>query len=120
MKPLNGQIFTKWVLGSDFAIEILGFHKLIAINYPNLISINKSPIYLGFFPFAAVVFDTEVAFHPLEEEFDLPASLVELGNGEGGISRLLGWLVGLPCSCSHKRHRRSTLRRLSITPLTTQ
>ena len=31
-----------------------------------------------------VVFDTEVAFDPLEEEFDLPTALVELGNGEGG------------------------------------
>ena len=31
-----------------------------------------------------VVFDTEVAFDPLEEEFDLPTALVELGHGESG------------------------------------
>ena len=31
---------------------------------------------------AEVVFDAQVSFDPLEEEFDLPSRLVELGNGE--------------------------------------
>ena len=33
---------------------------------------------------AEVMFDTQVAFDPLEEEFDLPTALVELGNGQSG------------------------------------
>ena len=37
-----------------------------------------------------VVFDTEVAFDPLEEEFDLPTSLVEFGNGESGDLQFVG------------------------------
>ena len=37
-----------------------------------------------------VVFDTQVAFDPLEEEFDLPTALVELGNGESGDLQVVG------------------------------
>ena len=37
-----------------------------------------------------VVFDTQVAFDPLEEEFDLPTALVELGHGERWDLQVVG------------------------------
>jgi hypothetical protein len=37
-----------------------------------------------------VMFDTEVALDQLEEEFDLPTALVELGNGENGNLQVVG------------------------------
>ena len=37
-----------------------------------------------------VVFDTQVAFDPFEEEFDLPSRLVELGHGESGDLQVVG------------------------------
>ena len=37
-----------------------------------------------------VVFDTQVAFNPFEEEFDLPSRLVELGHGESGDLQVVG------------------------------
>ena len=48
---------------------------------------------LGFHRIGArteVVFDTEVAFDPLEEELDLPTALVELGHGERRDLQVVG------------------------------
>ena len=39
---------------------------------------------------AEVVFDTQVAFDPFEEEFDLPSRLVELGYGERRDLQVVG------------------------------
>ncbi|OBQ32072.1 MAG: hypothetical protein AN487_23075, partial [Anabaena sp. CRKS33] len=36
------------------------------------------------------MFDTEMALDPLEEEFDLPSRLVELGHGESGDLQVVG------------------------------
>jgi len=56
-----------------------------------------------------VVFDTEVAFDPLEEEFDLPTALVELGNGESGDLQVVGeedkMLGGLCIEVAHPAQR---------------
>ena len=39
---------------------------------------------------AEVVFDTQVAFDPFEEEFDLPTALVDLCHGESGDLQVVG------------------------------
>ena len=39
---------------------------------------------------AVVVFDAQVAFDPLEEEFDLPPGFVEQGHAQGGDPEVVG------------------------------
>ena len=56
-----------------------------------------------------VVFDAQVAFDPLEEEFDLPSRLVELGHGESGDLQVVGeedkMLGGLLVEVAHPAQR---------------
>ena len=58
---------------------------------------------------AEVVFDAQVAFDPLEEEFDLPSRLVELGHGESGDLQVVGeedkMLGGLLVEVAHPAQR---------------
>ena len=56
-----------------------------------------------------VVFDTQVAFDPFEEEFDLPSRLVELGHGERWDLQVVGeedeMLGGLCIEVAHSAQR---------------
>ena len=58
---------------------------------------------------AEVVFDTQVAFDPFEEEFDLPSRLVDLGHGESGDLQVVGeedeLLGGLCVEVAHPAQR---------------
>ena len=58
---------------------------------------------------AEVVFDTQVAFDPFEEEFDLPSRLVDLGHGESGDLQVVGeedeLLGGLCIEVAHSAQR---------------